>query len=275
MENTLITNETKPSANVISWAHRSISEKEYIGPKRLHGNSYKFICVTNGGGTIFINDVPYKVSVGDICVLYPFEYYSDRADDCGMIFNHLSITVTDKKYSSMLGNIWVDSKKNSVHVFKNATASKLIEHIVLEKTNKSNYLKQESLSFLLTAFVLCFVRQFPQSIGKESKSVELFCDTVSFIDSNFYSIENLTDISDALGHNYDYVAKVFRKMSGISIETFHRSKKLDLARRLLYEGMKISDVSKKLGYSGLQSFSKSFRNHWSLSPREYLDGLKK
>ncbi|MBO4950307.1 MAG: helix-turn-helix domain-containing protein [Clostridia bacterium] len=261
---------------ILAFGHGVVLRKGFGTDAYVRGSSYKFYVITGGKGTFYTNGVKNDLSEGDVYVTLPFDYYKVEADkDCDFKYNYISLDVSNETYASKFGNIWIYNKDGKNRIIRNEEAAQNIESIVLEMTNDSRLYHDILLSYLIKRFVISFAALFYSNSQSASSDLELCCNTLGYIDSHFYEIKNITAISQTLNYSHDYLTKVFRKFTGISLEEYHRVKKLDLAKLLLSQNNSASVVADKLYYSSVQSFSKAFKNHWGHSPKEYLDGLKK
>ena len=89
--------------------------------------------------------------------------------------------------------------------------------------------------------------------------------------TNLYTLTNLNEMARDMGYNYSYLSALFRKATTVSLSYYYRVKRLETARLLLAENKKsISQVAELMNYSSIYAFSKSFREHYNVSPRKYL-----
>lgn len=82
-------------------------------------------------------------------------------------------------------------------------------------------------------------------------------------------------ISDQIHLNYTYLANVFSKAEGITIERFIIMQKIEKAKRLLvgYE-YEISQVATALHYSSIGHFCNQFKKITGVTPTEFKQQLK-
>ena len=263
--------------DIIAFGHNNIIKKGTYGADHLHGNTYKFNIITAGKGTFHINGVSQEVKEGDIHITFPFEHYKIEADkDCDLFYNYINLNVCDVVYSSKFACVWLSSQKKNIRIFHDEGIERIIESIVLEMNDSSRLYHDVVLSYLVNRFIISFTELFRKNTEKSSGDFELCCNTIGYIDSHFYEIKDVEAISKSFNYSHDYLSKVFKKYTGISIEEYHRVRKLELAKLLLSQKcLSVTDISSRRYYSGVQSFSKAFKNHWGYSPKEYVDRLKK
>lgn len=70
--------------------------------------------------------------------------------------------------------------------------------------------------------------------------------------------------------SYKYMAHLFKKEKGVTMQQYHNSVRMDEACRLLCSTlMSIGEIAEKLGFSDVLYFSRCFRNYTGKSPSAY------
>ncbi len=79
---------------------------------------------------------------------------------------------------------------------------------------------------------------------------------------------NFSDyLSDMLGYHYTYMANLFAKVHGSSIQSFIIATKIERVKELLiYEGMTLTEISFKLHYSSVAHLSNQFKKVTGFTP---------
>lgn len=120
-------------------------------------------------------------------------------------------------------------------------------------------------------------RQLSQSlstVAAEASSVNAVGQTVyaiiRYIDAHLFSINNLADMAKELGYSYNYLSHLFRRKTGMTIQTYVTQKKIEQSKLLLAdEQYSVTEIASMLNYDCIQSFSKAFRRAMAMSPTEY------
>ena len=78
------------------------------------------------------------------------------------------------------------------------------------------------------------------------------------------------DIANAVFLNKDYMARVFKHETGVSVAAYVQREKLKLASALIAStDIPISDIASQIGYSSFSHFSRMFRQYTGMAPMEY------
>lgn len=81
---------------------------------------------------------------------------------------------------------------------------------------------------------------------------------------------SLMDLASLVYINPDYLCRIFKKETGCGLIKFIKNYRMSEAKRLLEQThMKITDISKKVGYRNVSYFCQSFREFYSISPEKY------
>lgn len=88
--------------------------------------------------------------------------------------------------------------------------------------------------------------------------------------------DNITraDLASYVFLNEDYLARVFKQETGISIGNYILSQKMERARIMLAATDKsVNVIARELGYDSTSYFAKMFRRVWKMTPVEYRKSL--
>ena len=82
-----------------------------------------------------------------------------------------------------------------------------------------------------------------------------------------YNINFSDYISEKLGYNYTYLANLFSKLKGITIEQYILINKIERVKELiLYDELNLTEISYKLNYSSVAHLSNQFKKITGLTP---------
>jgi len=86
---------------------------------------------------------------------------------------------------------------------------------------------------------------------------------------------NFSDyLSECIDYHYTYMANLFSKVNGNSIQQFFIATKIKRVKELLiYEALTLTEISYKLHYSSVAHLSNQFKHVTGLSPSVYLASI--
>lgn len=247
--------------------------------EHMHGGVYELSVVTTGSGLMYTGNVPARVKKGDIYVSFPFEIHKVESDiDNPLSYDFITFSVNSFRFADELNKVWSQNISPYSRVIHNEKVLDLIDCILSEfdDENKNSYpFSNEMLSALCNQMIVCILRGMksdsPESSSINQSGSELCYKMMNYIDTHLYSLTSLSDMATEMGYNYSYLSALFRKTTTLSLSYYYRVKRLETARLLLAQNKKsISQVADLMNYSSIYSFSKSFKEHYGISPRKYL-----
>lgn len=137
----------------------------------------------------------------------------------------------------------------------------------------------EAIGMEITAILIDIIRALEQKTQKKypvkiSNDNILVFHIVSYIDNNVTHIKNLYDLENEFNYSYNYMSAVFKKLMNISINDYFLNAKMNQAKKLLSQGLSVTDVSEKLNYSSVHTFSRSFKKVFGTPPTSYKSTKK-
>lgn len=247
--------------------------------EHMHGGVYELSVITEGSGRMYTGNIPAQVKKGDIYVSFPFEIHKVESDEEDpLAYDFLTFSVNSFRFAEELNKVWSQNISPSSRVIHNEKAIDLIDSILSEfnddNENRSPF-SNEMLSALCNQMIVYILRGMKADSSEGSsinQSVSELCyKMMNYIDSHLYTLTSLNEMAKEMGYNYSYLSALFRKTTTLSLSYYYRVKRLETARLLLAENKKsISQVADLMNYSSIYSFSKSFKEHYGISPRKYL-----
>ncbi|WP_171693466.1 helix-turn-helix domain-containing protein [Paenibacillus germinis] len=96
-----------------------------------------------------------------------------------------------------------------------------------------------------------------------------------FLDMHYREEINQSLISEMVGVSESYLSKQFVKEVGCNFIHYLTKLRIEEAKQLLELGIKISDISERIGYLNPEHFSRIFKKMTGFSPKAYRESLEK
>ena len=104
---------------------------------------------------------------------------------------------------------------------------------------------------------------------KTSKSIS---EAINYIYVHRNEYFNVGDVANAVGISQSYLSRQFRKEVGVTISSYIREKKMEIAMNMLkYSDCSEIEISNKLNFSSQSHFIQVFRQHVGITPRQYRE----
>ncbi|WP_062051145.1 helix-turn-helix transcriptional regulator [Bacillus sp. JCM 19034] len=109
---------------------------------------------------------------------------------------------------------------------------------------------------------------------KEQPQNKLIQQVMFLVEERIYDDISLKDAAESIYVNSSYLSRLFSKEMGMSFSYYVMERKMLMAKVMLQNGDKISDVSRQLAYKDVSYFTKVFRRYWGITPRGMLTTMK-
>ena len=241
--------------------------------EHAHWNYFELTVVTSGRGVVTTDGVSVPVKQDDIFVSFPFDVHSIKvSEDASMNYDFFAFLVYDKELLSELQNIVFLNKDPLKRIIKNERLKQLVSTAVYEMSEDKK-LKSVYLETLFKQIVIQVIRSFNNQSSSASipiKKDELCYRIMGYIAANIYSIRSLREITEELNYDYTYLSKIFKNNTSQTISDYYNFQRLETACALIREtDLNFTQISEKLNYSSVYSFSKAFKKRYAISPMDY------
>ena len=241
----------------------------------VHLNLFELTVVTGGEGKIFTNDIASDVKRGDIYLSMPFENHGLFSDAKNPLkFDFIAFTCDDAKFKNELERLTENYHSPYTRVLRDERINRLVASAISE-TVKQRPFHKENMTAILQQLVIYLLRAFrkitPEKDGGIITKPEILCyQLMHYIDTHIYTMKNLGELSAVTSYSYGYISALFKKTTSQTLSHYYNSKKADISRLLIAENrMSISEIAEQLNFSSVYAFSKAFKAHFGMSPREY------
>ncbi|MGE8434323.1 AraC family transcriptional regulator [Chryseobacterium joostei] len=92
---------------------------------------------------------------------------------------------------------------------------------------------------------------------------------INFIEKNYDQQISVKDLEEVSNYSYRNIQRIFKYSCGETIGAFQQRLKVENAyKRILYTQESLTSIGIKVGFSTIASFSKAFKQHFGISPKE-------
>ncbi|HWQ07193.1 MAG TPA: AraC family transcriptional regulator [Feifaniaceae bacterium] len=144
---------------------------------------------------------------------------------------------------------------------------------LLNSTNAEQFGRDVLCRSLVTSLLVTLNRALAgreRALPRTDIRVSVLVKTVSsYLDAHLAEPISLDELSQTVFLSKYYLERVFRRETGVSIYQMLLQKRMIHARNLMRDGLSLTLVAQKCGFSEYSGFYKAFKNEYGISPREY------
>lgn len=239
----------------------------HYGP--IKRSEYLLHCILTGKGTYTANGKTWQLGKNQTFLICPEEttYYEADHDDpwtyLWVAFNGVKarqyLEYANLNKDNLIGE-YSEPEKLLTYVRNMLDASKL---------TYTNELRREGYLFL-------FLSALMEAQGKTRSNVhdysfQIYVEhALEFIEHQYQTDIKVSDIADYIGINRSYLTACFQKSIGMSPQQYLIRYRMEKARDLLKTtDLSINAIASEVGYADALAFSRSFRQMYDSSPKDF------
>ncbi|GAB6929295.1 response regulator [Paenibacillus sp. JCM 10914] len=99
-------------------------------------------------------------------------------------------------------------------------------------------------------------------------------EALEYVDGSLHEPVSLKEVAEALHLNSSYFSVLFKDQTGITFSEYLTRRRVQRAKELLAgTSLSVAEISERVGYQTAKYFVKVFRDHESVSPSQYRQGV--
>lgn len=141
------------------------------------------------------------------------------------------------------------------------------------RSDKSSVYKCRSVLYDIIAYLTETAEK-----GRESDLIKKIKPSFDYLHENIYNSDLQVDtLGEISGVSDAYFRSIFKKVIGVSPKKYVTEKRMEFAKTMLDDGYfdKIYDVAAASGFSDSLYFGKVFKESYGISPKKYMENIKK
>ena len=230
--------------------------KVTVFPMHTH-DYYEFELVLSGKGVHTLNSQRYPLQRGSVIFLTPADCHAVEADDELLLWN---VSLRSELVPEWV--LWNSyAKEEEREILADEEKTKRLESAIqlLRDENADVRCVKALVEYLFRAVIG----------GAEMDVTDPIRRAAMFAQTHFRDNPTVEQAAKIARLSPVYFGALFKKEYGISFRAFLSSRKINCAKVLILGGMTISAACYESGFNSMSNFSKTFKEHTGLSPREY------
>ena len=238
-----------------------------------HFHTVYEIFIHIGGRVKFrIDTSEFRLNPYDIIIVPPYTVHNPIPKE-GEQFERYVFNIFPDFFSYMDCTEYLDAFENMPHL-----KYKIPSHIVQRSNisdiltfmdneyDRNNKFMQPMMNFKI-AELLYLINTFGHFEEAEVAN-NVVEEMIAYIDKNFDSISLVQDVTDNFFYSKNYLSKLFKKTTGITIPQYINLKKMENVEKLYKQGMSLTRACVESGFTGYNNFAYIYKTEFGVSPRK-------
>lgn len=118
-------------------------------------------------------------------------------------------------------------------------------------------------------------RENKEAAEKSATYNEQVDSILSYLNNNIQYPISIGDLSKQFYISESYICRIFKSATGTTINKYMTARRISIAKSLLAEGIGVSEVCDRCGFSDYSNFLKAFTKSVGISPKKYSQNCNK
>ncbi len=252
-----------------------------------HHDFYELYYLISGDVTYTIESKLYKVLPGDILLISPRELHQVHIQAERSVYERYTLWL-DPQFiqglSTQRSNLF-QALDPSGPGYRNQLRLQPAEQQRVKSLLEQLYQEDRTDSFGSDILPVNLVTQLLVTINRLalredlpladlSRSSKTVSQVVAYINLNYAEPLSLDSLAEQFYVSKYHLSHEFQRQMGTSVGKFIQKKRLQIARHLLSQGRKASEIATVCGFNDYAGFFRAFRAEYGTTPREFSAGIK-
>jgi AraC-like DNA-binding protein len=242
--------------------HEGASLKEH-----MHRGYYQIYYVTENRGEFIINGKPFLLEENMLIFAHPGVKHGIKPISGENAMKDLEIKFV------ILNDDLITELHNIPHVYRgNAELQKLLYQVFNEGMEKDIHYNKVTIH-LFSIFLYKLIRQyknFDNNVEDISFRQKPTTKIKEYLNLHYQEDITLDRLAEVIGYTKNYLCRIFRENTGITINEYLSSVRINKAADILAStDMEVSEVSKATGFTNVFHFIKKFKKIIGIPPGGY------
>ena len=244
-------------------------------------DAYEVTLILSDDVNVFANDEYYPVPFGTLLIFNTMD--SHRIEYKGndvyrrfvLQFKPEFLSKLDTLSHKLLRSFFLRNfeRPNMLPLTEDELSDTLEFYNRMRKIQNKEFMKTERMTFALAEFLvflneLYFTKnksKFPTNYNEYGAIYK----AILYIQDNYSEDLSRKTLSNLTGINERTLCDHFKNVTGMTTNQYILTYRLSVAKNLLIGGMQTTEVAEKTGFDNYSNFSRTFKNHVGLSPKQY------
>jgi AraC-like DNA-binding protein len=242
-------------------------------PQKHYHNMICILALKQGSATIVIKNKAINLMRNKLVIINPNEVHYSISQEYSKDYHVLYL---DRTWYKNLQKHLFDNRDIIILENEISDAALTQEFLTLYKylCEKSDIIEKELslLSFLENIFTKYINKNEVLDLENTSKIAK---DFKEYIENNISTKLTLTKISEELGYSPYHIIRICNQDFGLSANAYIVNKRVHRAKKMISEGLDISEVAVEVGFYDQSHLTNVFKKVFALTPKAYQNEITK
>lgn len=246
-------------------------------------DSYEVFYSIGGGMQYLIEDSIYSLNPGDLFIINNYEIHKPLRNPKGqyermvMIINPEKIKEIAPQQSTLLLSCFTSRKRGEHNKINLSEAERRHFFELVEKIRDLNphELGYQTLKELYFVEFLVYLNRWYRTNYSTTTVYEqhglnpTIKAIIDHLNDQFTSPITLDQLAKEFHMSKYYMCQLFKNTTGTTINRYIVARRLARAKILLHQGYSVTDTSAQCGFQNYTHFIRTFKKHFSVSPKQF------
>ena len=236
--------------------------------------------VISGEGFFEHNGVKTAVKEGDVIISSDLGNHNIIAGEHrGLFFTYLGFDFVQNEDENLKLLFEFYSKKEPLLKSGANNIYNSFRHC-LNEFNRENERNSLMIDARITELIINCRRLFERDTDSSNyildakKSGESLYKIIKYIEQNIHKPITVLEVANVVGYSPFHLSHLFKENMGITLKDYISNKRIEFAKEQLMLGrFTVTEISNRLGFLNLQSFSRSFKQKTGQTPTEFIQSI--
>lgn len=238
-------------------------------PNHFH-EYYVFGLIEGGKRLLSCKNEEYRLQKNDIVIFNPGDNHSCRPME-NELLDYRGINIPKETMTRLTQEITGESNLPtfSTNVIYDEEIANLLRSLhQLMITESHEFEKEEILLFLVTQLLQKYGMTMEKELTNCSVEIEKAC---AYMEENYAKHISLDELCTYIGMSKSTLLRAFTKFKGVTPYCYLENMRISKAKKLLEQGVALSEVAPLTGFSDQSHFTNYFSRFIGISPKTYRE----
>lgn len=247
---------------------------------------YEVYFSISGGKQFLIDNKLYDINPGDLFLINQYDsHYLTQIDK---ELHERIVIMIDPEYMKMISSEETDldgcfHKRGDKYTHKISLTQDqqnrflyFINKIVTSNGYGHDLLERATFTELFVMINQILMNREKNTDTEKSATYNEQVDSIlSYLNNNIQYPISIGDLSKQFYISESYICRIFKSATGTTINKYMTARRISIAKSLLAEGIGVSEVCDRCGFSDYSNFLKAFTKSVGISPKKYSQNCNK